>query len=276
MQIKDVEKRTGLTKKAIRYYEEAGLIQTSRKENRYKEYSNETIDILLKVKQLRLLGFSVDEIKRVFSEENHEEIIMEKLKENEVKLKQTYAVKQVLEIMLEGNTVESFDVEKLLLKEKTKEYMYIRHNNLLFGLINLVAFIGIYIYFFSNINSISYSSGSFLTLLSVQGIACVWLMSYQQKRKKKARNEGILLMEIKPLERLVQFIVFILTYVLTARMCVEGFYFAQRYLEWGEDYFLVIGNITLGLFMSFLGILILIASFIDTNKSIGEFVLFSK
>ncbi|MBU9719893.1 MULTISPECIES: MerR family transcriptional regulator [Bacillaceae] len=272
MQIKDVEKRTGLTKKAIRYYEEAGLIQTERKENRYKEYSEDTVDTLLHVKQLRLLDFSIEEIKLIFSEENHEDIIYEKMKQNEEKLKQAYGVKKVLEKVLDGESVRALDVEQLLLDEKKQTYTYIRNNNLLFGLINVLAFVAIYMFFFSRMETVGGATGNLMVLLFVQvTTAAVW-MGVQEKRKKRARAEGILMKEIKPLERIVQFAVHTFTYILSARMCVEGFYYAGKYLEWGESMSLVIGNVALGLFMSTIGLFMLIASFLDTNKEVEDYL----
>ncbi|MCD8510102.1 MAG: MerR family transcriptional regulator [Bacillus sp. (in: Bacteria)] len=272
MQIKEVEEKTGLTKKAIRYYEESGLIQTTRKENRYKEYSQETVDTLLHIKQLRLLDFSIEEIKRIFSKENHEDIIHNKLKQNEEKLKQAYGVKQILEKMLDGESVRAMDVEGLILEEKKQAYSYIRNNNLMFGLVNVVAFLAIYIFFFSRIEAIGESTGNLLPILLVQGAtAAVWII-VQERRKKRTRAAGILMMEVKPSERILQFAVHCFTYMLSARMCVEGFYFAGKYLEWGESISLVIGNVVLGLFMSTIGIFMLIISFLDTNKEVEDYL----
>lgn len=44
MKISDVEKSTGLTAKAIRLYEEKGLISVERKNNRYRDYSADTVN----------------------------------------------------------------------------------------------------------------------------------------------------------------------------------------------------------------------------------------
>ena len=52
MRIKEVEDLTGLTRKAIRYYEENGLIQTVKGANGYKEYDEETVKCLLEITRL--------------------------------------------------------------------------------------------------------------------------------------------------------------------------------------------------------------------------------
>jgi DNA-binding transcriptional MerR regulator len=64
MQIKDVEKLTGLSAKSIRLYEEKGLIEIERnRDNAYREYSKENLDVLREIKVLRYLDFSIAEIK---------------------------------------------------------------------------------------------------------------------------------------------------------------------------------------------------------------------
>ncbi len=62
MTIKEVEERTGLARANIRYYEDQGFFSAARGENGYRNYSDENVDILLRVKLLRQLGFSLEEI----------------------------------------------------------------------------------------------------------------------------------------------------------------------------------------------------------------------
>lgn len=63
MTIKEAEARTGLSRANIRYYEGEGFFTAARGENGYRDYSGENIDILLKVKLLRQLGFSLEDIR---------------------------------------------------------------------------------------------------------------------------------------------------------------------------------------------------------------------
>ena len=60
--IKEAEARTGLARANIRYYEDQGFFSPARGENGYRDYSEENIDTLLKIKLLRQLGFSLEEI----------------------------------------------------------------------------------------------------------------------------------------------------------------------------------------------------------------------
>lgn len=63
MKINDAERITGLSKKAIRLYEERGLLQIQRISNGYRDYSDTDIELLKKIKLLRLAGISLSHIK---------------------------------------------------------------------------------------------------------------------------------------------------------------------------------------------------------------------
>lgn len=64
MKTKDVEKLTGLTAKSIRFYESKGLIHVDRQEeNDYRNYTEENVAALKRIKIFRYLGFSVEQIK---------------------------------------------------------------------------------------------------------------------------------------------------------------------------------------------------------------------
>ncbi|WP_312950012.1 Cu(I)-responsive transcriptional regulator [Superficieibacter sp.] len=62
MNISDVAKRTGLTSKAIRFYEEKGLVTPPlRSENGYRSYTQQHIEELTLLRQARLVGFNLEE-----------------------------------------------------------------------------------------------------------------------------------------------------------------------------------------------------------------------
>lgn len=64
MKISEVMEMTSLTKKAINYYEEVGLIKPSvNSENNYREYSKDDIDKLVQISVLRQFDVPVREIK---------------------------------------------------------------------------------------------------------------------------------------------------------------------------------------------------------------------
>lgn len=70
MLINEVCKRCKLTKKAIEYYEEQGLICPKIMENGYRVFSEDDVAYLSKVAILRGLGLSVSDIKSVLTEDS--------------------------------------------------------------------------------------------------------------------------------------------------------------------------------------------------------------
>lgn len=63
MTIKDLEERTGLSRANIRFYEKEGLLSPLRRENGYREYTEEEVQTLQRIKLLRSLQFSIEEIR---------------------------------------------------------------------------------------------------------------------------------------------------------------------------------------------------------------------
>ena len=62
MNISDVAKKTGLTSKAIRFYEEKGLVTPPlRSENGYRSYNQQHLDALPLLRQARQVGFNLEE-----------------------------------------------------------------------------------------------------------------------------------------------------------------------------------------------------------------------
>jgi len=64
MQIKDVEILTGMPRANIRYYEKAGLLnRTARNTFNYREYTEDDVEQLQRIKILRLLEVPMEEIR---------------------------------------------------------------------------------------------------------------------------------------------------------------------------------------------------------------------
>jgi DNA-binding transcriptional MerR regulator len=63
MYIGEVAKKTGLSIKAIRLYEEKGLIMPPPRNGRYRVYSESHIDILNLIKEAKLLGVTLSQLK---------------------------------------------------------------------------------------------------------------------------------------------------------------------------------------------------------------------
>ncbi|MGM9538124.1 MAG: MerR family transcriptional regulator [Candidatus Onthomonas sp.] len=63
MTIKEIETRSGMTRANIRFYEAEGLLSPLREANGYRNYSEADLELLLRIRLLRTLGLSLEEIK---------------------------------------------------------------------------------------------------------------------------------------------------------------------------------------------------------------------
>lgn len=90
MNISEVAKKTGLTAKSVRLYEEKGLIQPPlRSENGYRNYGQRHVDDLLLIARCKRVGFTLDECKAMLALANDPERTSSAVKERaQVKLKQ--------------------------------------------------------------------------------------------------------------------------------------------------------------------------------------------
>ncbi|MBE7106612.1 MerR family transcriptional regulator [Bacillus cereus] len=84
MNIKEVAEKTGLTKKAIRYYEEIGLIEIDKDpKNQYRVYGINDLEKLQTIAVLRDLNFSINQIKNIL---NDKTVFIEELQKIEEKI----------------------------------------------------------------------------------------------------------------------------------------------------------------------------------------------
>ncbi len=68
MLIGQLAQRSGFTRDTIRFYEKHGLIAVPRKarrENNYKEYPDEALERLLRIKRIKGLGFTLNETQEI-------------------------------------------------------------------------------------------------------------------------------------------------------------------------------------------------------------------
>ena len=103
MKIKEVEERVGMTRANIRYYEKEGLLKTTvRNENNYREYTEEDIEQLQKIKILRLLGVAPADIKLLNADAiSMEEIMRKRVEELEREAKQIQDIHRICETIID-------------------------------------------------------------------------------------------------------------------------------------------------------------------------------
>ena len=69
MTIKEIEAESGMSRANIRFYEAEGLLNPERRANGYREYSEDDLEILKRIKLLRTLHISLEEIKSLHTGE---------------------------------------------------------------------------------------------------------------------------------------------------------------------------------------------------------------
>ena len=120
MKIKDVEKRVGMTQTNIRYYEKSGLLnRTLRNENNYREYTEEDVEQLQRIKVLRLLGVSPADIKLLSVDEaSMKEIMIKRIEELEKETKELKDIQKICENIVEKD-IDFYSVnESVFSKDK--------------------------------------------------------------------------------------------------------------------------------------------------------------
>lgn len=116
MKIKDVEKRVGMTQTNIRYYEKSGLLnRTLRNENNYREYTEEDVEQLQRIKVLRLLGISPADIKLLsIDEATMKEIMKKRIEELEKETKELKDIQKICENIVDKD-IDFYSVNESVL-----------------------------------------------------------------------------------------------------------------------------------------------------------------
>lgn len=81
MFISELEKKTGLTRHTIRFYEKEGFLEKRhirRGENNYRDYSEEAVALLLNMKAGQAAGFTLAELKEVREADETNELTLQK------------------------------------------------------------------------------------------------------------------------------------------------------------------------------------------------------
>ena len=99
MLLSEVAKQVNLTKRAIKYYEEQGLLHVTKDANGYRNYSEEHLNILKEISVYRKLGIGIADIKKILETRNFsllEQIYEEKSKNLSEETKELEALKHFL------------------------------------------------------------------------------------------------------------------------------------------------------------------------------------
>ena len=108
MLINEAAKKCNITKKAVQYYVEQGLVNPEVLENGYKDFSEQDTKLLTQIVLYRKLGLSISEIKRVL--ENHDEV-SGILYQRALELEQEKVKQEFLKRLAAGEEVENLEQE---------------------------------------------------------------------------------------------------------------------------------------------------------------------
>lgn len=108
MLINEVAKLCGLTKKAVEYYTEQGLVTPNVLENRYRDFSKQDIEILKKIALYRRLGLSIFEIKSILSRVDELKSILYK---RTLELEKEKVKQDILQRLCSGESLENLEQE---------------------------------------------------------------------------------------------------------------------------------------------------------------------
>ncbi|MHB9944069.1 MerR family transcriptional regulator [Clostridium botulinum] len=210
MKIKDAERLTGLSQKTIRYYESEGLISVKRNSNSYREYDENNINKLRRIKVLRKLDVPISTIKKLnLKEASLPEILEGKIKEldgNELNLERKKGIIEA--ILKEINKNPNID-----LAEYCKDFEYIesdefteflgeikelREVSLAYQILITLMLSGPLLWLFINIKNSNYEFigiNSILAIISTVLLTLIW-RGFLKQKNKKVRGTGLVLLSV--------------------------------------------------------------------------------
>ena len=135
MLLNEIVKEVGMTKRAIKYYEEKGLLTVNKDNNGYRNYSNQDVDTLKKISVYRKLGIGIKDIQKLLKTDDKSillHIYQEKLQDHVLQNSELKALKQFIDDgnadkaneLLDYQTVENA-IESLLPGKEWANYFKI-------------------------------------------------------------------------------------------------------------------------------------------------------
>lgn len=116
----EVQDKTNLSRKAIEYYEEKGLIHPIKLENGYRDYSDGDVEVLKRISLLRNLGLSISEIALYL--DSKEEALASILRRKEHELDICEKRKNVLKLIVKGESVDLINEELAIIEAQETIY----------------------------------------------------------------------------------------------------------------------------------------------------------
>lgn len=123
----EIQRKTGLTRKALEYYEEKGLLHPRKLDNGYRNYSEKDEEVLHKIALYRKLGLSISEIEQCFSSEGgiSGSVLRKKQYQAELAEKKQALLEQLVKGECEesiGQKLAGLDVEETIFEKLEKAF----------------------------------------------------------------------------------------------------------------------------------------------------------
>lgn len=116
----EIQEKTGLTRKAIEYYEEKGLIKPLKLENGYRDYSDQDLEILNKIYLFRKIGLSIPEIEECLLSNSRSLASILRRKEHHLEIEQKR--KEVIELMVKKESQDIINGKIALIEAEESIY----------------------------------------------------------------------------------------------------------------------------------------------------------
>ena len=130
MLLKEVMEKSGLSRKAVQYYEDQGFVKPVKLENGYRDYDEDCLKTLRDIHAMRQMGLHIKEIRAILIEEEYAPQVYEQLiHELDMQMVRLQSQRTVLRKRMHHEEAEM---------EYTNEmcpYVYIRKPSLLLGVI---------------------------------------------------------------------------------------------------------------------------------------------
>ena len=133
MLVNEILKEVGMTRRAIKYYEEKGLLSIKKDTNGYRNYTDEDVKVLKKISVYRKLEISIEDIKNLLNTNDRGILISiynQKLQEKQLQESELEALKDFIDNgnpdkaneVLDYTTIESA-IESMFPDEAWAEYL---------------------------------------------------------------------------------------------------------------------------------------------------------
>lgn len=100
MLLNEIIEEVGMTKRAVKYYEEKGLLTVQKDSNGYRNYTDQDVEVLKRISVYRKLGIGIKDIQRILSGEDESillSIYQEKLNEHKLRDEEIKALREFID-----------------------------------------------------------------------------------------------------------------------------------------------------------------------------------